>query len=551
MPKLKTKVLVVFANPHGTDALRLGTEDRTIRESIRHSRYRDNISLTVCHAATIHDVRRALLDEKFHLVHMSGHGTGSGLILEDETGGEYVVPQKALAELFAAYCPPLRCIILNACYSLTQGKLISTGIPFTIAMEGAISDDAAIEFTRGFYDAIGAGKGIAFAYQEGCRNVKLASPNRLFVSQLIRKGELLESSSNATQVDEQIHFRETKAIVGFAIDVSGSMEENLQNTGGEKTSRLQSVRKSFNRLVKQARDGIRESQARQVQTSIDVFVYGFGFREIPVCDILSLLKVGNQIITKQEIEKLRHRYSDELQRKYIGYSGTRELAKSIGLGSLVPLGESISKSISEENIRERIALELRDKLNARLRITGETTMSIEEVARLWEGGADVLSNAAEIILGNTPMVAVLERLVVRFENELRLRSKETAPILFILSDGEPTDGNPLLIANKLKAQGVKIISCFVTDEDIVHPRILLHNKEPYWGTGASLMFEMASSLDNDSEITKFLLGKGWTIQKDPKLFVQLNHSVILDEFIQVVLSPLESPEKTTYLPKGI
>lgn len=545
------KVLAIFANPRSTDALRLGTEDRVIHESIRRSRYRNNISLTVCHAATIHDVRRALLDEKFHIVHISGHGTGSGLMLEDETGGEYVVPQKALGELFAAYCPPLRCVILNACYSVTQGKLLSTGVPYTIAMEGAISDDAAIEFTRGFYDAIGAGKRIAFAYQEGCRNVKLASPGKLFVSQLIRKGEILDHSGNATQIDEPIHFRETRAIVGFAIDVSGSMEKNLQNNSDEKNSRLQSVRKSFERLVKQARDGIRDSKARHIQTSIDVFVYGFGFREMPVCDILSLLKIGSQIITKQEIEELRRRYLDELQGKYSGYSGTKELVQSLGLGSLVNLGESISRSIGEEKIRERIALELRDRLNAGLRTAGETTLSIEDVAQLWESGTEVLSNATEVVLGNTPMVAVLERLAIRFENELRSRSKETVQILFILSDGEPTDGNPLPIAEKLKTQGVKIITCFVTDEDIAQPKTLFGEEEAHWNAGASLMYEMASNLGNNSEIAKFLLRKGWTIQQNPKLFVQLNHSETLDEFVRVVLSPLESSENVQYLPKGI
>ena len=99
----KTKVLVIFANPRGTDPLRLGAEDRVIRESIKLSRYRENISLTIHHATTVHDLRRALLDEEFQIVHISGHGTGSGLVLEDELGGKYVVPQQALGELFRAY----------------------------------------------------------------------------------------------------------------------------------------------------------------------------------------------------------------------------------------------------------------------------------------------------------------------------------------------------------------------------------------------------------------------------------------------------------------
>jgi hypothetical protein len=102
--------------------------------------------------------------------------------LEDESGEQYVVPQQALADLFRAYSPPLNCVILNACFSISQGQLASVGVPFTIAMEGLISDDAAIEFSRGFYDAIGAGKDIEFAYEEGRRTVQLAAPNTQFIS---------------------------------------------------------------------------------------------------------------------------------------------------------------------------------------------------------------------------------------------------------------------------------------------------------------------------------------------------------------------------------
>src|SRR5690349_14053229 len=141
--KSKIKVLVVFANPKNTDPLRLGTEDRVIHEAIQLSSHRDSISIVVRHAATIHDLRRALLADEFHIVHISGHGNEEGLVLEDEAGREQFIPQSALADLFQAYSPPIQCVILNSCYSISQGRLTSLGIPFTIAMEGSISDGAA------------------------------------------------------------------------------------------------------------------------------------------------------------------------------------------------------------------------------------------------------------------------------------------------------------------------------------------------------------------------------------------------------------------------
>jgi hypothetical protein len=40
------KVLALFANPRGTSSLRLGEEDRTIREYFRRGKKRDNPART-------------------------------------------------------------------------------------------------------------------------------------------------------------------------------------------------------------------------------------------------------------------------------------------------------------------------------------------------------------------------------------------------------------------------------------------------------------------------------------------------------------------------
>ncbi len=185
------KVLLIFANPYQQDKpLRLGTNDRIIQEAIHRSRYRDNIALTIHHAATIHDLRRALLDEQFQIVHIAGHGAHEGLILEDEAGVSHHVPPQALAALFRAYSTTLQCVLLNACYSQAQGALIAPDIPFTIAMEGDLGDNEALEFSRGFYDALGSGKGVELAYQEGCLCVDLVITDKKFRPKLFKKLEL-------------------------------------------------------------------------------------------------------------------------------------------------------------------------------------------------------------------------------------------------------------------------------------------------------------------------------------------------------------------------
>jgi cell division protein FtsB len=64
-------------------------------------------------------------------------------------------------------------VVLNACYSETQAKVIAEHIPFVIGMNQAIGDKAAIAFAVGFYKALAAGNTIEKAYKFGCVEIQL------------------------------------------------------------------------------------------------------------------------------------------------------------------------------------------------------------------------------------------------------------------------------------------------------------------------------------------------------------------------------------------
>ena len=97
------------------------------------------------------------------------------------------MPKRALARLFSRYAAKgsLRCVLLNACWSLAIGELPNMEVAFTIAMDGPISDRGAVEFSRGFYDALGAGMDIAEAHEEGMISVDLAAPGATFQCRLL------------------------------------------------------------------------------------------------------------------------------------------------------------------------------------------------------------------------------------------------------------------------------------------------------------------------------------------------------------------------------
>ncbi len=181
----RLRILLACANPRGSEPLRTGEEDRTLRQAIRMSAERDRIDIETLHAVTIDDLRRALLNQKFDIVHFSGHGTRRGLVFENEAGQIFQPPSAALADLFARR--KVKVVLLNACYSLSVGRISAIGTEFTIAADGPLSDPAAIEFTRGFYDALGAGLEVPDAYAEGKGAAALKGLS--FTAVLLRRGE--------------------------------------------------------------------------------------------------------------------------------------------------------------------------------------------------------------------------------------------------------------------------------------------------------------------------------------------------------------------------
>lgn len=185
--KQTVAILLVCANPRGTDALRLGEEERALREALRLSTQRDKFTIRVLNATTIDDLRRALLRDAYNIVQFSGHASRHGLQFEDAVGNIAEPDSEALAELLQRR--GVQTVVLNACDSLSVGLAATARLEHTIAMTGPITDESAIEFTRGFFDALGEGLDVAKAFDEGVACCKL---KRLPVSAvLLRKGETL------------------------------------------------------------------------------------------------------------------------------------------------------------------------------------------------------------------------------------------------------------------------------------------------------------------------------------------------------------------------
>jgi hypothetical protein len=167
-----THILLVFPNPEGSTPLRLHEEERVIREAIKLSKFRDNIVIDSLPAATVDDLRRALLNGNFDFIHYSGHADTDSIFFEESRGSSSGTAINTFVDEIGKI-QGVKCLVMNTCLTLGSFHPDKNNF-YIIGMESEVTDTAAIEFARGFYDAIGAGKTIDEAINagKGCVSLK-------------------------------------------------------------------------------------------------------------------------------------------------------------------------------------------------------------------------------------------------------------------------------------------------------------------------------------------------------------------------------------------
>jgi hypothetical protein len=191
------RILLLSANPNNTQNLRLDQEVRDIKEALKLGGNHHEFKLESEFAVRPKDLRRAILDHEPNIIHFSGHGTGEdGILLEDETGQAKLIGSEALSGLFQLFSHHLECVILNACYSEFQAKVICQHINYVIGMNAEITDAAALKFSEGFYDALARNKDYEFAYNLGCKSLPLEGLQESGIPKFLKNRSLLSKTIN-------------------------------------------------------------------------------------------------------------------------------------------------------------------------------------------------------------------------------------------------------------------------------------------------------------------------------------------------------------------
>jgi Effector-associated domain 1/CHAT domain len=164
---MQKKILILVSNPKGTGSLNLPEELRRLKEAIQRSQQGGNFSVDLEFAANQTDLRRHILDFKPQILHFCGHGTEQGLWLDNQAGKAELATNEFLTELLKNFADRIECVLLNACETEPLATALAQHINYAIGMNQEVRDDAAIVFSEGFYDALGAGESYEQAFAVG------------------------------------------------------------------------------------------------------------------------------------------------------------------------------------------------------------------------------------------------------------------------------------------------------------------------------------------------------------------------------------------------
>ena len=167
--------------------------------------------------------------------------------------------------------------------------------------------------------------------------------------------------------------------------------------------------------------------------------------------------------------------------------------------------------------------------------------SIGEKGLSKEKSRELLQSVEPYIYGGTPLYQSIEKTIELFQASTFSSHKK---LLFILSGGEPTDGEATCadgaridrVVSKLTTAGVTVVSCFVSDSTLIEPRRLFGQMRSSWNEGAKFMFSLSSKVSTQSLPRTIFVKRGWTIDhtnNETHLFLQLNHPDNLREICEV------------------
>ncbi|HEX6777026.1 MAG TPA: CHAT domain-containing protein [Ktedonobacterales bacterium] len=188
------RILGMIASPSDQNALDIAHEQGRLQAALQRLEATGLVRLKWLAGQTWRDLQREIRNGPWHIFHFIGHGgfdpriDEGVLALTGEDSKSHLLSATDLGRLLANH-PSLRLAVLNACegahgstrdvFSSTAAMLARRGIPAVLAMQEEITDYAAIELTRTFYEVLAEGRTVDEAVSEARIAISLSIPNTL------------------------------------------------------------------------------------------------------------------------------------------------------------------------------------------------------------------------------------------------------------------------------------------------------------------------------------------------------------------------------------
>lgn len=244
------RILYIGSNPLDENTLLLEREITSLQTKFLNSSS-SGVSFTFLPGLPVEKLPREISRIKPDILHISAHGIAEGLLLANQNGEPKKLTPEALS-IFVSIEHPPKLIILNACNSDVMAKQLTEVVPITLGITAEISNAAARESVRLFYERIFDGHSVNDAFKacremirtiddgsssaELCRNPIVKPENELFLvsPRIIARFE--DDSYRASDGDFEFGLGvigcpgNTHQVVFFTDDEDLADEDNLEES---------------------------------------------------------------------------------------------------------------------------------------------------------------------------------------------------------------------------------------------------------------------------------------------------------------------------------
>ena len=188
------RVLGMTALPDNQQELAVAAEQQRLAETLDPLVRAGQVELEWVAGQSWRELQAGVRQGSWHVLHFIGHGgfdaaTDEGkLALTAEDRGTYLLGAEDLAMMLRKHTS-LRLVVLNACetgrasaldgFSSMAGALARRGVPAVLAMQQKITDRAALEFSRTFYEELASQPYVEQCVTQARQAIRLALPGTL------------------------------------------------------------------------------------------------------------------------------------------------------------------------------------------------------------------------------------------------------------------------------------------------------------------------------------------------------------------------------------